>query len=89
VPAIYNVITNNPAYPQNHEFVAAPNCDFEDFSLRVYSRWGRLVYSTSDATKLWNGTRGQTDPAGTYFYQLTYTTGGVKTEKKGYVELVK
>jgi gliding motility-associated-like protein len=55
----------------------------------VYNRWGREVFSSTDASKIWNGTRNGESPAGTYFYTLTYTIAGNKTEKRGYVEVVR
>jgi gliding motility-associated-like protein len=73
----------------NNEFFEPRFCDFESFSLKVYNRWGREVFSSTDASKIWNGTRNGESPAGTYFYTLTYTIAGNKTEKRGYVEVVR
>ena len=86
--ATYNIITAN-GDGKNDEFFVASSCDFESFSMQVYNRWGRKVFSSSDASHVWNGAGDSKEAAGTYFYHITFTTGGQKTEKKGYVELVK
>ncbi|MEO1624042.1 MAG: gliding motility-associated C-terminal domain-containing protein, partial [Bacteroidota bacterium] len=42
--------------------------------LRIYNRWGQLVYETNDITKQWDGTfRGKTLNPGVYVYYLEGT----------------
>ena len=55
---------------------------YPDFTFRVYSRWGQLVYSTNDAFFQWDGSTNQSGPLptgqltdGTYFYILELTPG--------------
>lgn len=45
----------------------------EDFSLELFDRWGRVVYTADRAIDTWNGIRetGDQAPEGVYFYSLT------------------
>ena len=55
---------------------------FESFLLRIYSRWGELVFQSENPETQWNGIfNGQNAPAGVYLYQLEMTTcdGPLKT----------
>lgn len=61
-------------------------CDFEAFSLRVYSRWGRLVFTTEVPTQSWDLAKVL---PGTYFYRLAYTRQGLSVERRGFVEVVR
>jgi gliding motility-associated-like protein len=40
----------------NDFFGPKSNCQFTDYHLKVYSRWGDLVFETRDPTNLWDGT---------------------------------
>lgn len=44
----------------------------KDFELRVYNRWGNIIFETGDYTKAWNGKEpnGSSAPAGAYIYYL-------------------
>ncbi len=60
------------------------NLDFSNYSdlkLEIYSRWGRLVWSSSDLIIHWDGTslEGKHLPAGTYYYILNLN-GDEKTQ---------
>lgn len=65
------------------------------YELWVYDRWGKLMYHTTDITKLWDGkTEGGKDaPDGTYYWITKYKTlcNGTKGEQesKGYVQLLR
>lgn len=44
-----------------------------DLSFKVFNRWGRLLYSTNDWRKGWDGTyKGQGQDPGTYVWVLSY-----------------
>jgi gliding motility-associated-like protein len=58
--------------------------------LRVYNRWGELVYETKDYTRRWDGNfHGVQQPAGTYIYYLQLNCKGLETVLKGVVTLVR
>lgn len=59
--------------------------------LRVYSRWGQLVYSTSRLHEGWDGTiNGEKQPTGTYVWIIqAVTDAGKIITKKGTVTLIR
>lgn len=62
------------------------------FELKIYNRWGRLVFETTTGTDNWDGAiDGAVANEGTYFYHLTYTDVCDDEEKivKGFVTLLK
>ena len=56
-------------------------CDARFAGIKIFSRWGRLVYESGERTFRWGGD----SMAGTYYYVLTFTTG---RRYKGWVEVV-
>jgi gliding motility-associated-like protein len=59
------------------------------YSMRIYNRWGRLVYQTSDMSKGWDGALQE---VGGYTYVIEYAFYGKESNKlmqKGTVTLVK
>ena len=56
-------------------------CDARFADIKIFSRWGRLVYESADRNFSWAGD----GAAGTYYYLLTYTTG---RRYKGWVEVI-
>lgn len=52
--------------------------DTKDYSIKIFNRWGRLMFESKDATKYWDG-EGADD--GTYFYELKYTAMCSSEEK--------
>lgn len=58
----------------NDVFLPSSNCGFESFEMKVYSRWGNLVYSGRSATEGWNGeSGGEPAPADVYTWVISYT----------------
>jgi gliding motility-associated-like protein len=50
-------------------------------NLSIFSRWGELLFQTSDMTKGWDGKINSNEsPTGTYYWILSYTT--IKNENK-------
>jgi len=74
-----NVITPN-ADGQNDTFVVGPDCAPR---LQVFSRWGQPVFDAAAYRDDWGGGN---QPAGVYFYLLTYPDGA---RLKGWVEVVR
>ena len=63
----------------------------DKFTMSIYSRWGEVVYATSDKTKGWDGTAdGQSLPAGQYMYRIEVEdVSGRKTVRSGAVLLIR
>lgn len=67
----------------------------ESFHVRVYSRWGTLVYESKDVNERWNGremNKGVELPGGSYFYHLQYSLNNQSGELKiiqGVVTLIR
>lgn len=65
------------------------------YELRIYDRWGILMYETTDYTKPWDGKTmgGHNADDGTYFFYVKYesncATNADKANKKGFFELVR
>ena len=63
-----------------------------DLDFKIYNRWGKLMFATSDWTKKWNGTVGG-DPqgAGAYVWTLSYKhrDTGVRHISKGTTMLIR
>lgn len=55
-------------------------CEARFAGIKIFSRWGRLVYESESRNFAWAGE----NAAGTYYYLLTYTTG---RRYKGWVEV--
>ncbi|PIB34394.1 hypothetical protein BFP72_02620 [Reichenbachiella sp. 5M10] len=57
----------------NDTFFVYPNDYVSDFEIKIYSRWGELVYQSSDLNFHWDGYyRGQLLQMGTYAYVMTF-----------------
>ena len=68
---IPNVFTpNNDGY---NDVFSPIGIDLISYQLNIFSRWGQLVFSSTDISTGWNGTtRGKQAPDDLYIYQLTY-----------------
>ncbi|HOY04550.1 MAG TPA: gliding motility-associated C-terminal domain-containing protein [Saprospiraceae bacterium] len=55
-------------------FQVQSGCAATEFDLRMYDRWGNLLFESRDADMVWNGEwRGRFLPPGVYVYQLKMT----------------
>ncbi len=90
-----NVFTpNNDG--MNDFFAPFPFCFVESVDLKVFDRWGVLMYETTDPQILWDGTNSQNkEPAaeGTYFYTCKVnqiTIDGIREKSlNGFVHLLR
>ena len=85
-----------PFYQANsNQYEIAKQSNNLVYALKIYDRWGTLMFETTDYSTPWNGKTkgGNTADAGTYFYYVTYesncATNADKTTKKGFVELMR
>jgi gliding motility-associated-like protein len=86
---IPNSFTPN-ADGKNDLFRIPPGTDLELVTLRVFNRFGDIVWFTTDPSQGWDGmVNGQLAPVGTYIYQLRYLQDKDVLERKGTVTLIR
>lgn len=70
----------------NDEFKIAYT-SLKSYNIYIYNRWGRLLYSSDDPSKGWDGSN---MPVGVYFYVIEATgIDGISYDKKGPIHLLK
>jgi gliding motility-associated-like protein len=76
---------------KNDRFHVLAADNYKEFKLRIYNRWGQLVYETNDINKGWNGRFGeQPQPSDVYIYYLQIRTASNKEiSKKGTFALLR
>lgn len=56
----------------NEEFIPK-GLGWEEYTLRIFNRWGQKIFETSDTDKTWDGKmNGKDAPIGVYVYQITF-----------------
>ena len=72
-------------------FAAIPVGIQQFYFLRVFNRWGQLMFETSDSQKGWDGRlRGVPQPMGVYVWMTSGKTGtGAVIQKRGTVTLIR
>ena len=78
----------------NDVFKVRPKCPYIglfDFSLRIYNRWGDMLFRSTDINKGWDGTyKGTKLDTGTYVYFLDYSfKKNIPIQQKGTIVLIK
>lgn len=72
---------------QNDQFRVKIHDDISDFHMKVFGRWGQLLFETTDPAKGWDGAK---MPVGTYIWSITYTARGEQLMKQtGSVVLIR
>jgi gliding motility-associated-like protein len=63
---------------------------YQEYSLLIFNRWGKLVFESGEVTKGWDGTyMGEAVPAGVYAYVLSYRNQfGESIRRQGTVSVV-
>ncbi len=57
----------------NQVFRAYYTCDLYSYNLRIYNRWGQLLFTSNDPDAIWDGTyNGELVQNGTYIYLVEY-----------------
>lgn len=61
------------------------------WSLDIYDRWGKEMYSSTNPGQYWNGNTksGEKAPAGVYYYIINATCQGNTYKKDGFVQLIR
>lgn len=74
----------------NDVFRALNAFNMNEFSLKIYGRWGQKVFETDIVSKGWDGTlKGQPQVVGLYIWICRYKKDGVVWNQKGTVQLIK
>ncbi len=75
----------------NDVFRAKYSLDLVKYNLRIYNRWGELVFETSDVNEGWDGTfNNKPQPLSVYVWYAEYSfRDGKKNSKAGNLTLVK
>jgi gliding motility-associated-like protein len=65
-------------------------CFVPQFHCRIFNRWGKKIFESSDINKGWDGTySGERLPVGTYVYYIDYkTSSGITKTVKGTIVLI-
>jgi gliding motility-associated-like protein len=84
---IPNVFTPGDGNSQNDNYFIKDLCPNENFYIKIYNRWGRIIYESNDPQFKWDGTTtsGSEASEGTYFYVLSAR----KKDHHGYIELIR
>lgn len=87
-----NAFTPNADGINDYFFDAGYVLDVKTYRLRIFNRWGQMVYETNDYTKFWNGFGTDSKPAqdGVYVYTIEVVTKrGKEHNFKGTVTLLR
>lgn len=69
---IPNAFTPN-ADGLNDRFRIGGGATLQDFSMKIFNRWGKQVFETNDPRNGWNGSfNGEPQPAGNYVYMIRF-----------------
>lgn len=85
---IPNVFT--PNYDGDHDQWVIENADdYNVIHVKIFNRWGNIVYNDEDYINNWDGTtiEGKELPAGVYYYIVDFDAG--KLVKSGYVTILR
>ncbi len=92
---IPNAITPN-GDGMNELLVVVPSCPITDYNMKIYDRWGGLVFETNSLAEKWNGGKsGYYVRDDIYFYRVMYRWGEERNEslevqiKNGYVQVLR
>ncbi|PBI83971.1 hypothetical protein BSF41_44040 [Flavobacterium sp. ACN2] len=95
VEEVYNAISANGDGLNDSFFIKGIDC-YPDNVVKIYNRYGVIVYEKNGYDNVTNPFQGFSDgratiargnklPTGTYFYTLEYDSNGTKVEKGGYL----
>lgn len=76
---------------KNDYFKPYIKCDFNEYNMKIYNRWGELVFHSENININWNGYYKASEcEIGTYFYILTFKNNNLKQQVlKGDIVLIK
>lgn len=72
----------SPNFDGVNDYLIPLNQNIESYSIRVYNRWGELIYKSNDLSVGWDGTyNGKSAELGVYTYSATYKNIGFEEEE--------
>jgi gliding motility-associated-like protein len=73
--------------------MARTDFELEEWNLRLYNRWGELVWESNDVNAQWDGTfKGEISPDGLYHYEVKLISCGNENKYQnwsGFVLLIR
>ncbi len=93
----FSVFIPNSFTPDNNEFNSTFSAEMwlepSTWELKIFNRWGEMVYESFDYTSKWDGTyNGSYVPSGTYSYLVKYKPCTIENESieiKGHVTVLR
>ena len=57
----------------NDFFDVGYDCDLFNYSIRIFDRWGQMIFNSNDVNDPWDGTRnGEDVPLGVYYFEINF-----------------
>jgi len=74
---------------KNDLFGAVHAGNYDSFEMKIFNRWGEMVFNSDDISEFWDGNyKGLKQPTGTYVFHIGLTAGKNKISKIGSVTLL-
>jgi gliding motility-associated-like protein len=86
-----NVFTPNGDGINDDLKIALDTSNITSYSIIIYDRWGKEVYSSTNPEEPWNGKISNTQalvPDGVYYYIINLNCNDINYTKKGFVQLL-
>lgn len=89
-PYFPNVINASLSDEENSKFAAFAPCQLYDYNLKIFNRWGSLMFESEDPSEGWNGTSdNKLLTTGVYVYIMEYFDGNEVISKGGSITLLR
>lgn len=93
-PQLYLPSAFSPNGDQQNDEVEIFGKHFRNFELKIFNRWGEIIFISNDRNERWDGTyRGEQMPVGTYpwilSYEGEYNENQQETTLKGSITLIR
>lgn len=75
----------------NDQFYVGNNCTFSKYNVKIFNRWGNIVFESDNPHEKWDGqTKEGACSEGVYFYLLEYENPGLKNQLlSGFLSIIK
>lgn len=91
VPNVFTPTNAGTLGLDNSFYINTIYSNFSSWSIIVYDRWGKEMYSSTNPDQYWTGTGkdGGEAPAGVYYYVINAVCQGTNYKKDGFVQLIR